>query len=75
MVEKTGGGILVEPDNVDSLAEGIFQLWRDPARNEELGRKAAQGVREHYSATKMAQRAAEVYGTLAIKPLQAGRSR
>jgi len=31
-------------------------------------------VREHYSATKMAQRAAEVYSILTIKPLQAGQS-
>ena len=74
MIQRTGGGILVEPDNVNSLAEGIFQLWRDPARAEELGRKGAQGVREHYSATKMAQRAAEVYNTVAIKPLRAGQS-
>lgn len=66
MVEKTGGGILVEPDNVDSLAEGIFQMWRDPARAEEVGCKGAQGVREHYSATAMARRAAEVYSSVGI---------
>jgi glycosyltransferase involved in cell wall biosynthesis len=62
MLEKTGGGILVEPDSVESLAEGIYSLWQDQARAEELGRRGAQGVREHYSATLMAQRAAEVYG-------------
>ena len=62
IIEKTGGGILVEPNSVDSLAEGILSLWRDRARADELGRKGAQGVREHYSAARMAQRAVEVYG-------------
>jgi glycosyltransferase involved in cell wall biosynthesis len=61
MVEKTGGGILVEPGNLDSLAEGIYSLWRDPARAGELGRKGGEGVRRHYSVTHMAGRAAEVY--------------
>jgi glycosyltransferase involved in cell wall biosynthesis len=64
MIEKTGGGILVEPGNVESLAKGIYSLWRDRARAEELGRSGAQGVRRHYSVTQMAERAVEVYGGL-----------
>jgi glycosyltransferase involved in cell wall biosynthesis len=62
MIEKTGGGILVEPDNVESLAEGIYSLWRDQARAEALGRSGAEGVRRHYSAAQMAERAIQVYG-------------
>src|SRR5258708_19339089 len=62
MIEKTGGGILVDPDSVDSLAEGIFSLWRDQEHADELGRRGAEGVRAHYSAALMAQRAVEVYG-------------
>jgi glycosyltransferase involved in cell wall biosynthesis len=65
MIEKTGGGILVEPGNPESLAEGIYSLWRDQARAEELGRSGAQGVRRHYSVTQMAERAVEVYAGLA----------
>jgi glycosyltransferase involved in cell wall biosynthesis len=65
MIQKTGGGILVEPDNVESLAEGIYSLWRDQARAEELGRLGAQGVRRHYSAAQMAERAVQVYGGVA----------
>jgi len=67
ILAKTGGGILVEPENVDSLAEGILSLWRDQARADELGRRGAQGVREHYSAARMARRAAEVYGKVGEK--------
>ncbi|MBZ5596455.1 MAG: glycosyltransferase family 4 protein [Acidobacteriia bacterium] len=62
MIEKTGGGILVEPGSVDSLAEGLYSLWRDQARAEELGLRGAEGVRSHYSAARMAARAIQVYG-------------
>lgn len=62
MIKNTGGGILVDPNSVDSLAEGVFSLWRDQEHTGELGRRGAQGVREHYSAARMAQRTVEVYG-------------
>jgi len=64
IIAKTGGGILVEPNNVDSLAEGILSLWRDQARADELGRRGAQGVREHHGVALMAQRAVETYSKL-----------
>jgi glycosyltransferase involved in cell wall biosynthesis len=64
IIQKTGGGILVEPNSVDSLAEGIFSLWRDQARADELGRRGAQGVREHHGVALMAQRAVETYRKL-----------
>jgi len=64
IIEKTGGGVLVEPDDPASLAQGIFSLWKDPARTAELGRRGAEGVRTHYSAAQMAARALEVYGSI-----------
>ncbi len=70
ILEKTGGGILVEPHSVDSLAEGIYSLWHDQARADELGRRGAQGVREHYDVKRMAQRTVEAYSKLQ-KPLVA----
>jgi len=54
ILEKTGGGILVEPDDPASLADGIFSLWKDRELLAELGRRAALGVREHYTAAQMA---------------------
>ena len=65
ILQKTGGGILVEPDDTASLAHGILSLWKDPALLEELGKRGAQGVREHYSASRMAARALEVYASIA----------
>jgi glycosyltransferase involved in cell wall biosynthesis len=65
ILEKTGGGILVEPDDTAKLAEGILSLWKDRERVEELGRRANAGVREHYSVERMAARALEVYRDIA----------
>ena len=71
ILQKTGGGILVEPDDTASLAQGILSLWKDPALAEELGKRGAQGVREHYSASRMAVRALEVYSNVAATPAHA----
>jgi glycosyltransferase involved in cell wall biosynthesis len=65
MVESTGGGVLTRPDDPRDLAEAIVALWKDPDRRRELGRRGAQGVRERYSAARMAERAVEVYGGIA----------
>jgi len=65
ILQKTGGGILVEPDNTAKLADGILSLWHNRPLLAELGERAAAGVREHYSAARMAARALEVYGTIA----------
>ena len=65
ILQKTGGGILVEPDDTASLAQGILSLWKDPKLVQELGHRGAQGVREHCSASRMAARALEVYSSIA----------
>ncbi|HEY0082888.1 MAG TPA: glycosyltransferase family 4 protein [Pyrinomonadaceae bacterium] len=61
IVERTGGGLLVAPEDADALAAGIYDLWQSPARAAELGRAGASGVRRHYSVARMAERALEVY--------------
>jgi glycosyltransferase involved in cell wall biosynthesis len=61
ILAETGGGVLVEPGDPASLAEGIYGLWKSPARAAELGANGARGVREHYSASRMAGRAVEVF--------------
>jgi glycosyltransferase involved in cell wall biosynthesis len=64
IVEKTGGGILVEPDDTAGLAQAIYSLWKDPALLERLGKRGVAGVREHYSVARMAARALEVYAAV-----------
>ena len=64
IVERTGGGILVPPDNPVALADGLHALWKDRALAERLGREGFAGVREHYSVQRSADRLLDVYETL-----------
>ena len=61
VVERTGGGLLVEPDNVDALTEGILKLATDRELRASLGQCGFQKVREHYSVSRMADSALEAY--------------
>ena len=65
VIEATGGGLIVDVDNPESLADGFQALWQDPARAAKLGAAGAAGVREHYSVSKMAEAAERVYAELA----------
>ena len=60
IVERTGGGLLVEPDDAASLAEGLAVLAADPARARELGRRGREGVLAHHHVSVMADRALDV---------------
>jgi glycosyltransferase involved in cell wall biosynthesis len=61
MLAKTSGGISVDPADAQSLADGLYLLWKDPALRAELGAKGFAGVREHYSISRSADRMLEVY--------------
>ena len=61
IVEKTGGGLLVAPDDAESLAAGIKRIHDNPALGDELGRNGFKNIREYYSVAHMADRALEVY--------------
>jgi glycosyltransferase involved in cell wall biosynthesis len=65
MVQKTGGGLLVQPDDPDALADGLASILADPAKGASLGSAGAAGVRRHYTVARMADRALEVYGVVA----------
>ncbi len=61
MLEKTGGGLLAEPDNPASFGRNLMRLYEDAALRAELGRRAHEGVRAHYTVQHMARLAARVY--------------
>jgi glycosyltransferase involved in cell wall biosynthesis len=61
IVETTGGGILVEPDSPESLADGLYRLWSDTRLRRELGQRGFAGVRAHYSIQHSADRLMRVY--------------
>ena len=56
IVEKTGGGLLVKPDDPQSLADGLHTLWRDNAQRQQLGRRGFDGVRAHYTIQRSTDR-------------------
>ena len=64
LLERTGGGVLVEPENLAALEETLQRLAGDRARLVELGQCGADGVRAHYSTGEMTTRALDVYERL-----------
>jgi len=71
VVENTGGGLLVAPDNVDAVAEGLHRVWSDRALSAALAGKAFDGVRAHYTIEQSATRQVAVYES-AIRRASAG---
>jgi len=61
IVEKTGGGLLVQPDDARSLADGILRIARDKQLAAELSANGFRAVREHYTAAHMADKVLEAY--------------
>jgi glycosyltransferase involved in cell wall biosynthesis len=61
IVETAGGGLLVEPDSAERLAEGFHTLWADPPLRERLGRTGRQGVLAHYTIQRSADRLLQVF--------------
>jgi glycosyltransferase involved in cell wall biosynthesis len=54
-------GLLVQPDDPRSLAEGILKIVKDKQLAEELSANGFRGVREQYTAVNMADRVLEAY--------------
>ena len=74
MVERTGGGLLVTPDDPDALAEGLHTLWISPERRSVLAGRAVQGVTDHYTVSRSADRLMEAYTSVLSGTRSAGLS-
>ena len=61
LIEWTGGGILVEPNSSESLANGIEQLMNDGPRRHALGHSGMKTVHESFTAQAMALETISVY--------------
>jgi glycosyltransferase involved in cell wall biosynthesis len=73
MLARTAGGLLVDPGNTQSLAEGLYALWKAPELRAELGQRGFDGVRAHYSVCRSADRMLEVYEKVAPRAVQGPR--
>ena len=74
IVERTGGGVLVAPDDPDALADGLHAVWNDPDLRATLARRAFDGVRTLYTVSHSAERLLAVYASLLSGARPAGLS-
>ncbi len=61
LIERTGGGVLVEPGNMQALAEGIAVLLGDGEKRQDMGEKARQAVESAFLDDHMAANMLKVY--------------
>ena len=61
IVERTGGGRLVVPDDPEALAAELERVVREPALRGELARKAFDGVRRHHTVAQSVDRLLDAY--------------
>jgi glycosyltransferase involved in cell wall biosynthesis len=65
MIAKTSGGLLVRPDDPNSLADALAALHARPQQAREIGRSGAAGVGHYYTVAAMADRVLEIYSEVA----------
>lgn len=61
LIGATGGGILVETESPDAIAEGISQLMNDRGYHEQLGLQGKEAVQRGFSDDVMAEATLVVY--------------
>ena len=67
IIEATGGGMLCEPGNANSLADAIEPLLLNPARARELGEAGGRAVSEKFTAEAMALETLKVFQSVATR--------
>jgi glycosyltransferase involved in cell wall biosynthesis len=61
LIEATGGGLLVKPEDPAKLAEALYRLLLEPAHAAELGRKGREAVHAYFHADRMARETLNIY--------------
>ncbi len=61
LVAATGGGILVDTESPNAIAEGIFQLMGDRGYREQLGQQGKEAVHRRFSDDVMAEATLAIY--------------
>jgi glycosyltransferase involved in cell wall biosynthesis len=61
MLELTGGGLLVEPENALALAQALARLQDNPEEADRLGQSGAAGIARHYGVEEIVEQTLGVY--------------
>lgn len=61
LIEATGGGVLVAPDDPVALAQALHRIATDADRGQSMGEAGWRAVRDRFTAERMAHRTREVY--------------
>ena len=61
LIAETGGGILIDTESSDAIAEGILRLINDPNEREALGKQGKDAVHQAFSDDAMAEATLAVY--------------
>jgi len=72
IVGATGGGVLYEPNTLETLTKVLDDLLGDPVRRAELGRKGRESVAASFGLDTMAKQMIEVYQSV-VPAAAAGR--
>lgn len=64
LLNETGGGILVKPNNPDALADGLVELFYDDHRRRDMGRRAQQVIASRFTERQMAYNMLDVFQSL-----------
>ena len=68
IVEVAGGGIAIEPENAEQLAEAVRRLSDNPELGAEMGNRAYEYVRVRFDRRELARRYLEVLKDVAAAP-------
>jgi glycosyltransferase involved in cell wall biosynthesis len=61
LIEATGGGLLVNPNDPDDLARGLYDMLSDQSLRERTGRQGKEAVHSRFTAANMARETIDVY--------------
>jgi glycosyltransferase involved in cell wall biosynthesis len=61
LIEATGGGLLVNPDDPEDLARGLYDTLNDRELRERCGRQGRAAVHARFTAATMAEETVRVY--------------
>ena len=67
LLERTGGGIMVDPDSPEALARGLSRMMSDAEAREAMGRRGRAAVRRTASDACMADAMLDVYRRFAAR--------